>query len=109
MRKFIEAQAAGFFSPKDGGDCKLTIIIPKEAVDAQNFAFAYLRNQKVVIGLPDDAEEAQGDMPTDTTLQSAISKLNDALGILATLKLALPVISTTEETENPFAFPEEAK
>lgn len=51
MAETIKVKAAGMFTPQEEGDCKLTIIIPKEDKAAQDFAFTRLRYQEVEIGL----------------------------------------------------------
>lgn len=54
MTDFIKAQSAGMFAPQEKGPCKLTIIIPEQDVEAQNFAFQHLRYTDVVVGRPDE-------------------------------------------------------
>lgn len=56
--KLINVKAAGMFTPQEEGPCKLTLIIPQEDKEAQNFAFTKLRYQDVVIGLASEQETA---------------------------------------------------
>lgn len=88
----IDVRAAGMFTPQEEGDCKLTIIIPKEDKFAQDFAFTKLRYQAIRISLvPVESTPVQAAPPCpDTLYNEGIQDIQRGLAKLAQYKLMVP-------------------
>jgi len=88
----IDVKAAGMFTPQEEGDCKLTVIIPKEDKFSQDFAFTKLRYQLIRISLvPVEATDLPIAPPSaDALYNEGIQDIQRGMAKLAQYKLMVP-------------------